>query len=198
MTLELVSENSGFILDINMLEYIQSGAPETLSAQEILIWGLDNFPNKIALSCSFGAPEGLVLLDMMHRIDPTSRVFVLDTGRLHPATYDLIDRVRDRYDKNVEVVFPASEAVESMVRDKGMNLFYESIENRKSCCHVRKVEPLRRHLADFDAYVTGLRRDQNLNRAGTQKVEIGSANGGVGKGNVLVAQSATDPGCTVH
>jgi phosphoadenosine phosphosulfate reductase len=122
---------------------------------------------------------------MLHRIEARARVYVLDTGRLHPATYDLIDRVRERYGKIVEVVFPASDEVEAMVREKGMNLFYESLENRKQCCQIRKVRPMRRYLEGFDAYLTGLRRDQNLNRAGTQKVEIDSANGGLVKINPL-------------
>src|SRR5262245_6895895 len=86
----------------DILRFVTSGEAETLSAQEILTWGIKNFSPRIALSCSFGAPEGLVLLDMMHRIDPASRVFVLDTGRLPQATYDLLDRVRERYDKRVE------------------------------------------------------------------------------------------------
>ncbi len=80
--------------------FIDSGQAEAMDPQELLTWALKTFAPKIALSCSFGAPEGLVLLDMMHRIDPASRVFVLDTGRLPQATYDLIDRVRDRYDKH--------------------------------------------------------------------------------------------------
>ena len=117
------------------------------SAQEILTWAIKNFHPRIALSCSFGAPEGLVLLDMMHRIEPGARVFVLDTGRLPQATHDLIDRVRERYDKQVEVLLPRGEDVEAMVRAKGMNLFYESIENRQLCCRMRKVEPLKRYLA---------------------------------------------------
>ena len=133
MALGLVSERSRYRSNINMLEHIESGAAESLSPQEILIWGLDNFSDRIALSCSFGAPEGLVLLDMMHRIDPASRVFVLDTGRLPQATYDLIDRVRDRYDKTVEVIFPNAERVQSMVRDNGLNLFYASAEKRELC-----------------------------------------------------------------
>src|SRR5262245_21918460 len=83
----------------DVFEYVASGAGEALGAKEILSWGIKNFAPNIALSCSFGAPEGLVLLDLMHEIDPRSRVFVLDTGRLPQATYDLIDRVRDRYDK---------------------------------------------------------------------------------------------------
>jgi phosphoadenosine phosphosulfate reductase len=168
-----------------ILRFIESNASEALSAAEILSWGVKNFSEKIALSCSFGAPEGLVLLDMMHRVDPASRVFVLDTGRLPQATYDLIDRVRDRYGKQVEVVFPASEAVQSLVSDHGLNLFYENIEKRQLCCRVRKVEPLNRHLASLDAWVTGLRRDQNATRVATPKVEIDRGHGGIVKLNPI-------------
>ncbi len=157
---------------------------EALDAEEILIWAIQNYHPRLALSCSFGNPEGLVLLDMMHRIEPESRVYVLDTGRLHAATYDLIDRVRDRYDKTVEVVFPEASAVESMTREHGVNLFYESIEKRKLCCHIRKVEPNRRFLAGLDAHVTGLRREQTHNRAGARKVEV--AADGMVKVNPLV------------
>ena len=168
-------------INFRQLEFIESGEAESLSAQEILTWIVKNFHPRLALSCSFGAPEGLVLLDMMHRIDPASRVFAIDTGRLPQATHDLIDRVRARYDKRVEVVFPRAEDVQSMVAEKGMNLFYESIENRQLCCKVRKVEPLKRHLAGLDAWVTGLRRDQNVTRADTPKLEIDYAHGGIVK-----------------
>ncbi len=169
----------------SVLRFIQSEAIESLSAIEILSWGIKNFSVKIALSCSFGAPEGLVLLDMMHRIDPVSRVFVLDTGRLPQATYDLIDRVRDHYDKKVEIVFPATQAVQSLVSDHGSNLFYESIEKRQLCCQVRKVEPLNRQLASLDAWVTGLRRDQNATRVDTPKIEIDRAHFGIVKLNPI-------------
>ncbi len=185
MALELVAEKPKDRLNINVLEYIQSGVAESLSPQEILIWGLKNFGDKIALSCSFGAPEGLVLLDMMHRIDPASRVFVIDTGRLPQATYDLIDRVRDRYDKTVEVIFPGAERVQSMVRDNGLNLFYDSIEKRELCCGIRKVEPLNRFLMGLDAWVTGLRRDQSRSREKTAKIEIDSAHAGIAKLNPI-------------
>jgi phosphoadenosine phosphosulfate reductase len=165
--------------------FVQSGEAESLTAENILSWGIKNFPSRIALSCSFGAPEGLVLLDMMHRIDPTSRVFVLDTGRLPQATYDLIDEVRDRYDKQVEVIFPEARAVQSLVSDHGLNLFYESIEKRQQCCRVRKVEPLNRHLASLDAWVTGLRRDQNATRVDTPKIEIDRAHRDIVKLNPI-------------
>jgi len=168
-----------------LLRFIESGEADSLSPQEILTWSLKNFRPRIALSCSFGAPEGLVLLDMMHRIDPAARVFVIDTGRLPQETHDLIDRVRERYDKPVEVVFPRSDDVESMLRDHGTNLFYESIERRQLCCRIRKVEPLSRMLSDLDAWVTGLRRDQNVTRHNTPKVQVDYVHGGIVKVNPI-------------
>ncbi|MCP5059862.1 MAG: phosphoadenylyl-sulfate reductase [bacterium] len=174
-----------------MLNDIQSGRLESLNAHEILTWAIKNFHPRLSLSCSFGNPEGLVLLDMMHRIEPSSRVYVLDTGRLHQATYDLIDRVRDRYDKNVEVVFPEAQAVQTMVNEHGMNLFYESLEKRQLCCRLRKVEPNRRFLADLDAHVTGLRREQNVTREDAAKVEL-DADGRLVKINPLVDWSSDD------
>ncbi len=165
--------------------FVESGQGESLDPQQLLTWALKSFAPKIALSCSFGAPEGLVLLDMMHRIDPAARVFVLDTGRLPQATYDLIDRVRDRYDKRVEVVFPEASAIEAMVQTKGMNLFYESIENRQLCCRLRKLEPLNRYLSGLDAWVTGLRRDQGVTREDTAKVQLDAQHGGIVKVNPI-------------
>jgi len=185
MTAEPFSSRTKKTFKDEVLAFIASGDAESLSAQEILTWGIKNFAPKIALSCSFGAPEGLVLLDMMHRIDPASRVFVLDTGRLPQATYDLIDRVRERYDKPVELVFPRAEDVAAMVRARGVNLFYESVENRQLCCRIRKVEPLRRHLAGLDAWVAGLRRDQGVTRNATPKLEIDAVNGGIVKLNPI-------------
>jgi phosphoadenosine phosphosulfate reductase len=167
-------------------------AAEAWSAEEILTWAIGKFHPRLALSCSFGNPEGMVLLDMMHRIEPASRVYVLDTGRLHQATYDLIDRVRDRYDKPIEVVFPDAEAVQGMVRAHGMNLFYESLEKRRLCCHLRKVEPSRRFLAGLDAYVTGLRRGQNVTRSDARRLETDETFAGIWKLNPLVDWSADE------
>jgi len=172
-------------IDDRILRFIRSEEAESLGPQEILTWSIKNFRPRIALSCSFGAPEGLVLLDMMHRIDPLSRVFVIDTGRLPQATHDLIDRVRERYDKPIEVLFPRAEDAQEMVRAKGMNLFYESIENRQLCCRIRKVEPLNRHLATLDAWVSGLRRDQNITRTATPKLQLDYVHGGIVKLNPL-------------
>lgn len=178
-------------LNSSLLSDIQSGRLASSSATEILTWAIKNFHPRIALSCSFGNPEGLVLLDMMHRIDPSSRVYVLDTGRLHQATYDLIDRIRDRYDKQVEVVFPEATAVQDMVREHGMNLFYESLEKRQLCCRLRKVEPNQRFLDGLDAHVTGLRWEQNVTRKDAAKLELDRA-GRLVKINPLVDWSHDD------
>lgn len=164
---------------------LASGEAEAWDARKILSWGIGNFGAKLALSCSFGAPEGLVLLDMMHRIDPASRVFVLDTGRLPQATHDLIDRVRQRYDKRVEVIAPEAAAVTAMVGEHGMNLFYDSVEKRQLCCGVRKVQPLSAYLEGLDAWVTGLRREQNITRRDTPKIQVDHTHGGLLKLNPI-------------
>ncbi|MBW2314158.1 MAG: phosphoadenylyl-sulfate reductase [Deltaproteobacteria bacterium] len=179
-------------IDSSILRDIEEDRFASWEPEKILTWALKNFHPRLALSCSFGAPEGLILLDMMHRIEPGSRVFVLDTGRIPQATYDLMDRVRDRYGKNLEVVFPRAESVEGMVLADGLNLFYESIEKRQLCCRVRKVEPLRRYLSGVDAWVSGLRRDQNVTRSDTAKVEIDLAHGGIVKINPLADWSSED------
>lgn len=144
---------------------------EGRSAPEVLRWALDRFGDRIALASSFGA-EDVVVIDLLARLAPRSRIFTLDTGRLPQATYDLIDRVRERYGVEVEVLFPDARAVERMVREAGPNLFYRSIEDRKRCCGVRKVEPLGRALAGLDAWITGLRREQAVTRGETPKAEV--------------------------
>jgi thioredoxin-dependent adenylylsulfate APS reductase len=185
MAMRAVSEKVKKPISDKVLKFIDSGEAESWGALEILTWAIKNFAPRLVLSCSFGAREGMVLLDMMQRIDPASRVFTLDTGRLPQETYDLMDRVRDRYDTQVEVVFPRAADVEEMVREKGLNLFYESVEKRQRCCRIRKVEPLSRYLADVDAWVSGLRRDQNVTRADTPKVEIDETHGGIVKLNPI-------------
>ena len=168
-----------------------AGFNASATPEQILSWAVENFHPRMAVSCSFGNPEGLVLIDMLHRIEPGLRVYTLDTGRLPQATHDLIDRVRDRYGVAVEVVYPEAEAVQAMVREHGMNLFYESLEKRQQCCRVRKVEPNRRYLAQLDAHITGLRRQQNVTRAGVARVEL-EQEGRLVKLNPLVDWSASD------
>src|SRR5918911_826504 len=155
------------------------------SAQEVLRWALDTFGSKVALSSSFGA-EDVTLIDMMAKIDKDkTRVFTLDTGRLNQETYDVMDAIRAKYDIAIMTYFPDHKEVEDMVNAKGMNLMYESVENRKLCCEIRKVHPLNRALSTLDGWITGLRRDQVETRAMTKKIEIDSAHGGIVKVNPL-------------
>ena len=141
--------------------------------QEVLTWALGNY-SKIALASSFGA-EDVVLIDMIAKIDPQARVFTLDTGRLNGETYEVIAKVQQKYPQlQLQIMFPQADAVEAMVRKKGINLFYDSVENRKQCCYIRKVEPLGRATKGLDAWITGLRRDQTANRSAMETVELDS------------------------
>jgi phosphoadenosine phosphosulfate reductase len=160
-------------------------ALEQLSAEAIIEWSLDKFMPHVALACSFQA-ESSVLIDMMHRIrGSTFRVFTLDTGMLSQETYDCMDTIRRRYGITVEVYFPDALEVQEMVRTHGPNLFYNSVELRKLCCRVRKVQPLNRALKDLNAWVTGLRREQAATRAGVRKIELDKHHGGICKINPL-------------
>ena len=140
------------------------------SAEEMLSFFLKEFKGEIALSSSMSAEDQL-LTEMVIVIDPETRIFTLDTGRLFPETYDLIDRTSKKYNKEIEVFFPESADVEKMVHEKGMNLFFSSIENRKLCCNLRKLKPLARALSGLKVWITGLRREQSVTRVDMQMVE---------------------------
>ena len=154
------------------------------SAQDVLKWGLERFGSRISLSSSFGA-EDVVLIDMLWRLDPSARVFTLDTLRLPTETYQVMDRIQARYGIKVEVFYPKLDSVAAMVEEHGFNLFYRAIEFRKLCCGVRKVEPVERALKELDAWTSGLRRDQVVTRADTGKVELDEAHPGLVKLNPL-------------
>lgn len=180
-------------LSRSVLETVRSRSFDQAAPEEILRWAMDTFAPRLALSASFGSPEGLVLLDMMHNIDPArTRVFTIDTGRLHQETYDLMDRVRTRYEVEVEVYFPQADSVQAMVRQHGLNLFYDSVDLRRKCCGIRKVEPLDRALAGLDAWVAGLRPDQSVTRNDVGAVEIDEVHGGRIKLNPLVRWTRED------
>ncbi len=154
------------------------------TASDVLAWALDTFGKRCAIVTSFQA-EGMVMLDLARQLDPGVRVITIDTGRLPEATYELIDTVRARFDLEVEVITPDGPALEAMVSRHGPNLFRRDRALRQLCCHVRKVEPLRRVLEDLDAWMSGLRRDGGPARAGVAKVELDQAHGGIVKLNPL-------------
>lgn len=159
------------------------------SALELLRWAADAFGDRMALASSFGA-EDVVLIDMLGAVVQQPRVFTLDTGRLPPETYQLIERIERRYGLRVEVHFPDRRQVEEMVRSHGVNLFRDSVDKRKECCRVRKVEPLQRALKGLSAWITGLRRQQSEFRSKVEVVEEGPE--GLTKINPLAAWTESE------
>jgi len=144
--------------------------------EEVVGYFINRYGNKIALSSSLGA-EDQVLTHIVWTINSQTTVFTLDTGRLFPETYDLIDRTSKKYKNQIKVYFPDSKKIETMVNEKGINLFYNSVENRKLCCHLRKIEPLQRAFASLDAWICGLRSQQSVTRSNIQIVEWDANNG---------------------
>jgi phosphoadenosine phosphosulfate reductase len=140
------------------------------SAREIVEYITTEYHGKVALGSSLGA-EDQVLTDMLLKTGRSVKIFTLDTGRIFQETYNLIDKTNKKYGIKIDVYFPDRNQVETMVKEKGVNLFYESIENRKLCCHIRKVEPLKRALNDMDIWITGLRKDQSVTRFYSKLVE---------------------------
>jgi len=130
----------------------------------------------VIFSNSLGA-EDMVLTDLINRHQPDISMFSLDTGRLPQETYDLMQTVRERYSVPLQIYFPDAAQVEKYVAQNGVNGFYDSVENRKACCYMRKVAPLRRALAGKGAWITGLRREQAATREGLQVVLYDADNG---------------------
>jgi phosphoadenosine phosphosulfate reductase len=150
---------------LNIVERIQNQAD---IASEIRIL-TEEFPGQVAFSTSFGQ-EDQVLTDLICSQQLPVRIFTLDTGRLFQETYELMDLTRARYKQNFEVYYPNTEAIESFVKEQGFNSFYDSLENRKACCHLRKVAPLQRALQHTKVWITGLRAEQNENRHHVPKI----------------------------
>jgi phosphoadenosine phosphosulfate reductase len=143
-----------------------------------------------AFACSFGV-EDMVLLDLIARHAPGIQVFTLDTGRLPDETHSLLDRVRENYTVPIRVYFPDAELVEQWVEQNGPNGFYRSQSQRKQCCEIRKVLPLRRALNGKESWVTGLRREQSTARGNLQVQEWDDGNG-LKKFNPLIDWSLED------
>ncbi|MGD0112032.1 MAG: phosphoadenylyl-sulfate reductase [Armatimonadota bacterium] len=156
-----------------------------LTAPEILQWALEEFGDRIALASSFGA-EDVALIDMLTRFSKHPRVFVLDTGRLHEATYEVMERIRGRYGVRLEIYSPQREGVERLEREEGLYSFRRSLEARHACCFIRKVEPLGRAVSGLGAWITGMRREQSVTRIQAEAVENDPLHPGVVKVNPLI------------
>ncbi len=143
---------------------------EDADALDALKWLSEHPDFAPVFSTSFGQ-EDQVITDLISRHDLNIDLFTLDTGRLFQETYDVFDQTRRKYRKPIQVYYPRSEAVERLLAEKGPNSFYESVENRKECCAIRKLEPLERALQPYNVWVTGLRAGQSSNRQNMRRFE---------------------------
>jgi phosphoadenosine phosphosulfate reductase len=145
------------------------------TAQEVLTYMLQGHHGKVALSSSFGA-EDQVLTDMMLTIDPAADIFTLDTGLLPLETYYVMGMTNLKYGVTVTTYTPEFDDVQKLYREQGVDGFYESVANRKACCYVRKIAPLKRALKDVGIWVTGLRAEQSVTREGMRLFEFDEGN----------------------
>ncbi len=148
---------------------------KNLSAQDIVNYFLHEYDGETVFSSSFGV-EDQVLTHMILTEDKNAHIFTLDTGRLHPQTYDVMDRTNIKYGVKIDVYFPDTSKVQELYKTQGVNGFYESVENRTTCCAVRKIEPLQRALRGYDVWITGLRASQSVTRKDMQVVEYDELN----------------------
>ena len=176
-------------MDESVVRFTQEQVNELNSsittANEALQWASDNLHPRVAKASSFGA-EDAVIMDLMVKTNSDFRFFTLDTGRLPQETYDIMDTVRKKYNISIKVLFPDAKEVEDMVNAKGLNLFYDSVENRKLCCEIRKVHPMNRMLETLDGWITGLRRKQTELREDVTIFQLDHSHGGILKINPIV------------
>lgn len=164
-----------FCFTVDMEDLIAQVAGQADIAEGIRLL-TEKYPGAVAFSTSFGQ-EDQALADIIWRNNLPVRVFTLDTGRLFQETYELIDLTRARYKQPIEIYFPETSAVEALVREKGANSFYDSVENRKECCYIRKVVPLNRALQGVKVWITGLRAEQSENRHDMNALEWDESRG---------------------
>ena len=142
------------------------------SPREIFKFALTNFTN---IAVSFSGAEDVALIELSHKLAKPLEVFSLDTGRLHPETYQFLETVRKHYKIDIDIMTPNSQTLEKFVKEKGLFSFYE--DGHKECCSIRKVEPLRRKLATLDAWISGQRKDQSPStRSAVPVIEIDHGN----------------------
>ncbi|AOZ98693.1 phosphoadenylyl-sulfate reductase [Flavobacterium commune] len=134
------------------------------SIEETLVFLADEYKDKVVFSTSFGQ-EDQVITDLINKSNAAVTIFTLDTGRLFQETYDVFHRTQKKYKTSIKVYFPEAKAVEELLEKKGPNSFFESVENRKECCFIRKVVPLKKALAGNKLWITGLRAEQSENRS---------------------------------
>ncbi len=140
------------------------------NTKEIIAFFLNRYRDRIIFSTSLAA-EDQVLTDIICQTDKSLKIFTLDTGRLPQETYDTIEATRKRYEIDIDISFPDSTQVQELVKEAGPNLFYNSIQQRRQCCQVRKIQPLRRALTGFEVWICGLRKEQSVTRADLEIIQ---------------------------
>ncbi len=143
------------------------------SIEETLFYLSEKYPGRVAFSTSFGE-EDQVVTDFIFKNNFPIKVFTLDTGRLFKETYDVFYKTTLKYKKNIKTYFPDTKKVQELMTTKGPNSFYDSVEARKECCGIRKMEPLGRALQEVDIWITGLRAEQSENRHNMEKFQYDS------------------------
>jgi len=138
--------------------------------EESLLLLSEKFKDKIVFSTSLSL-EDQVITDIIYSNDLPIRIFTIDTGRLFNETYSVLNKTNEFYDKKIQIYFPKNDSVENLVNEKGPFSFYGSVENRKECCFIRKVEPLNRALEGMQAWVTGIRAEHSVSRKEMDKIE---------------------------
>ncbi len=143
---------------------------EDCSLEDGLTLAASIFPGQVVFSTSLGQ-EDQVITHAISKTKAAIDIFTLDTGRLFNETYDLLEKTIARYQQPIRVYYPDAASIEQYVNQKGINAFYESVANRKECCHIRKVEPLNRALQGAKIWITGLRADQSITREEMKMIE---------------------------
>ena len=146
-----------------------------LDAESILDYIDNHFGNKSVFSTSFGI-EDQVIIHFLAKLKAKTSIFTLETGRLFPETYYVWNRTLEIYKLPIKTYFPKTEAVENLISQKGPSSFYESVENRKECCFIRKIEPLKRAVKGYEIWITGIRSEQSVNRDQMDMVEWDEGN----------------------
>ncbi len=146
-----------------------------LEAIDIIRYVAQKYGNEAVFSTSFGI-EDQVITHLLAEAKSNASIFTLETGRLFPETYYVWNRTLERYKLAIKAYYPNTQAVEDLLSTKGPSSFYESVENRKECCFIRKIEPLQRAIKGFKIWITGIRADQSANREDMSAVEWDDAN----------------------
>ena len=157
--------------DLNQITHLISG----LSVHDAISALVQRFPERVVFSSSFSYEDQVITHEILDNKIPVN-IFTLDTGRLFAETYSVWNSTNERYNTHIKAYYPQHTALETFIAEKGPNSFYESVDNRKQCCHIRKVEPLKRALAGNAVWITGLRAEHSPDRKDLPMIEWDESN----------------------